>query len=169
MYTDYPGDCSCIDCTHIDNAFLLLNNYIGAIGSNNVLVNDLDVTLSNSTHTFYPLVTTDEAQTVDRKNTIEFIILHFPKRNSNYTVTVSPFSISRTQPYALIISGEVGKFEVMSATYSVKKGLSETAKTTMLSMAFLACCLTACVCWIAFAHPERRATINQAKDFNYIT
>lgn len=141
----------------------------GTIGSNTILVNDLDITLSNATHTFRPLVTTDKAHTVDRKNTIELIVLHFPKRNSNYTVTVSPYSVSHTQPYALVISGEVGEFEgVLTATSSVNKGLSKNARTTILVMAFLACCLTTCVCWIAFANPERRATINQAKDFNYV-
>ena len=141
----------------------------GALGTNNVLVNDLDLTISNETHTFHPLVTTDTSGTVDRLNNIEFIMLNQPRRNTNYTVTVSAHSLSRTQPYALVMSGEVGEFEfVGNLGYETKKGLSEQARTTMLVMFFLSCCLTACVCWIGYANPERRQTINHAKDFGHV-
>ena len=131
-----------------------------------MLVNDLDLMLSNATHEFGPLVTTDVEGRYDRKNTVEFVVLHHAKRNSNYTVTITGHSISYTQPYALVISGEIGEFDYMpKSLYPTAKGLSKTAKTTMFTMLCLSCFLTACVVWIGFANPERRSAINKAKDY----
>lgn len=47
---------------------------------------------------------------------MEVIILYNPMPNATYTVTVTPHSVSITQPYALIISGEIGEF-----SYTPKK------------------------------------------------
>jgi hypothetical protein len=85
---------------------MFVQDYFGTVGSAVALVNNLNVKLSNLTHTFHPLTTTPSRPT-DNLNNLEVIILHNPSPNSTYTVTISATSLSIAQPYSLVISGEV--------------------------------------------------------------
>ncbi|CAE7659611.1 tagC [Symbiodinium microadriaticum] len=78
-----------------------------ASGASTPLANDLDIELTNATHTFYPLVTNQDGK-YDRLNPLEMIILENPEPNSTYTVTVTAYSMTTAQSYALVITGEVG-------------------------------------------------------------
>lgn len=73
------------------------------------MINDLDLKLSDGINTYYPIVTNSEGK-YDRLNNVEVIILFNPPANTTFTVTVTGHSLSTTQPYALIISGEVGAY-----------------------------------------------------------
>jgi hypothetical protein len=99
----------------------------------NVLINDLDIELSNGTHAFYPIVTDTDGK-YDRINNMEVIVLYNPMPNTTYTVTVTPHSVSVTQPYALIISGEVGEF-----AYSKKKDPLLVIIAAVLVLIFSGC------------------------------
>mmetsp|Transcript_7504 Transcript_7504/g.11144 ORF Transcript_7504/g.11144 Transcript_7504/m.11144 type:complete len:795 (-) Transcript_7504:176-2560(-) len=143
---------------------LSYTDYFGTVGASNALVNDLDLTVSNDTHTFYPLVTNSGGQ-FDRRNNHEFVIIEYPARNASYTVTVTGHSLSRTQPYALVISGEIGEYEYEIDKSEQVSGLSDTARIIIGTMAGFAFCFTACVFWIAFASPTRRVVIREAKEF----
>lgn len=134
---------------------------IGSVGAINALINDLDLQLSNSTHTFYPLITNDATKHFDRKNNLEFIILHYPEKNSTYTVTVTPKTILRTQPYSLVITGEVGQYPITVYEPVVDSGLTRLVKLFIIVAASVTCCLTIFVYWIGFAHPVRREKIRQ--------
>eukprot|EP00602_Paraphysomonas_sp_CaronLab_P004823 CAMPEP_0185022698 /NCGR_PEP_ID=MMETSP1103-20130426/5407_1 /TAXON_ID=36769 /ORGANISM="Paraphysomonas bandaiensis, Strain Caron Lab Isolate" /LENGTH=632 /DNA_ID=CAMNT_0027554897 /DNA_START=589 /DNA_END=2487 /DNA_ORIENTATION=- len=90
---------------------LTYTDYPGTFGSTNALINDLDIELSNSTHNFYPIVTNSDDM-YDRKNNLEVIVLHNPAPGGLYTVKVTPVSVVMgPQPYALVLSGEVGQHE----------------------------------------------------------
>lgn len=143
---------------------LAYTDYFGSVGSTNALINDLDLQLSNSTHVFYPLVTNDATRRFDRKNNLEFIILNYPKRNSTYTVTVTPRTISRTQPYSIIITGEIGQFPTTSDESTVNSGLTPLAKLFITIASCVTFCFTLCVIWIGFANPGRREKIRLMYD-----
>jgi len=89
---------------------LAYTDFYGTVGAAKALVNDLDLRLFNDTHSFYPMITNEDGK-YDRINNVEVIVLSRPARNATYTVTVTPHSISRTQPYALVITGEIGRID----------------------------------------------------------
>lgn len=146
----------------------------GTVGSSNILIHNLDVTLSNATHTFYPMVQNNGNR--DTKNNLEVIVLYTPVRNANYTVTVSSDTIIGNQPYALIISGifrcdmywkrdnanTLGN--MVGYNYTVPKdknskgdvGLSDQAKIAIAVMTILAFTLIACVYWIGFHNSKQK-------------
>ncbi|CAE7515171.1 tagC [Symbiodinium microadriaticum] len=88
---------------------LAYTDYYAVAGAANVMINDLDLMMTDGTDTYYPVITNLDGK-YDRLNNVEAIILFNPPANTTFTVTVTGHSISTTQPYALIISGEVGQF-----------------------------------------------------------
>ena len=47
-----------------------------SLGSSNLLINDLDITITNNTHTFYPYSSSTSSKShIDRLNPLEIIIL----------------------------------------------------------------------------------------------
>ena len=137
---------------------------IGSVGATNALINDLDLQLSNSTHIFYPLITNDATKRFDRKNNLEFIILHYPERNSTYTVTVTPKTILKTQPYAIIITGEVGQYPITIGYTEISSGLTPLAKLFITIATCVTFCFTLFVFWIGFANPTRRKKVQMLYD-----
>jgi hypothetical protein len=130
-------------------------------------VNDLDLSVTNGTYLWSPLVTNANEfdRSYDIKNNFEFIYLNSLKPNTNYTVTVSARSLSRTQPYALVISGEIGYYTYHDSTGNgVSSGLSHTARILVILACCLTCCLTSVVLYAGFVNPARRRRINNAKE-----
>jgi len=78
----------------------------GSPGTSAVNVNDLDLTVSNDTDTFYPYFPGDTD-----KNTVEVIDILNPAPNSTYTVKVTAVSVVGTQTYALVVTGRVTEFD----------------------------------------------------------
>jgi hypothetical protein len=138
------------------------------VGSSKNLINDLDLSVTNSTFLWSPLVTNaDEfGRSYDLKNNLEFISLPMEslKPNTNYTVTVRARSLSRPQPYSLVLSGEIGYFIYHDATSGVSSGLSHTARVLVIVACCLTCCLTSLVLYVGFVNPARRERINNAKE-----
>ncbi len=105
------------------------------------MINDLDITLSNSTHTFYPIVRNSQNK-FDRLNNVEVITLDSPVPNSTYVVTVSAYSLSKTQPYALVMTGNIGHYP-----YSPPKiDYTLYIVAALLIMILLVTCGLVCVC-----------------------
>jgi hypothetical protein len=74
-------------------------------------MNDLDLTLSDGLDIFYPLPVSSasaNSSSNDRLNPVEIIRLDSPARDTVYTVTVSAHRLLVAQPYALVISGNLG-------------------------------------------------------------
>jgi hypothetical protein len=121
----------------------------------------------NKTHTFTPLVTNavdpTTNQRYDRYNNLEFITIH-PCSKCSYSVIVKARSLSRTQPYSLVITGEVGKYTYSDSYNGVSTGLTQRARIAVIVATVLAFCLTICVTWIAFGRPVRRRRINEVKE-----
>jgi hypothetical protein len=85
-----------------------------ALGSSIPLVNDLDLTVSNGTHVFYPYSPyTDTHQQVDRLNNVELILLPTPLTNITYTITVTAYQLSTDQSYALVMTGDIARTVLM--------------------------------------------------------
>jgi hypothetical protein len=130
-------------------------------------VNDLDIIVVNKTHTFTPLVTNAldpvTNQRYDRYNNLEFISIH-PCSQCSYSVIVKARSLSRAQPYSLVITGEVGKYTYSESYNGVTSGLTQRARIAVITATCAAFCLTICVMWIAFGRPVRRRRINEVKE-----
>lgn len=130
-------------------------------------MNDLDLIVVNSTHRFSPLVTNavDSSDNTrrDRSNNLEFIMIPACSECS-YSVIVRARSLSRAQPYSLVITGEVGKYTYSDTYKGVSSGLTQRAKIAVAVATILAFCLTICVTWIAFGRPVRRRKINEVKE-----
>jgi hypothetical protein len=112
-------------------------DYYGTAGSNNPLINDLDVELSDGANTYYPVVTTDTTGKYDRKNNLEVVLLFDPPANTSFTVKVTAHAVSITQPYALIISGEVGEFYYKNPD----NNFVVVVLGVLLTVIFVACCV----------------------------
>lgn len=71
-------------------------------------MNDLDISISNETHIFYPYsFSSTSHQHIDRLNPVEVIIISHPSYNSTYQVTVTASKLVTQQPYALVITGNI--------------------------------------------------------------
>jgi hypothetical protein len=71
-------------------------------------VNDLDITVSNETHIFYPYsYSSNSRQHRDRLNPVEVILIPIPSFNSTYQVTVTASRLTTQQSYALVITGNI--------------------------------------------------------------
>jgi hypothetical protein len=106
-------------------------------------------------------------QSYDIKNNLELISLDLIldlKPNTNYSVTVRARSLAVPQPYALVITGEVGEFLYSDSSNTVSSGLSHTAKVLIIVASVLTFTLTSLVLYIGFMNPARRRRINQAKE-----
>lgn len=79
-------------------------------------------------------------------------------------MTVKARSISRAQPYSLVITGQVGQYTYSDKYNGVDSGLTQKAKIFVLVAAILAFCFTICVIWLAFGRAARRNRINQAME-----
>ena len=148
-------------------AYFCLFFFLGTIGSTRALVNDLDLIVRNKTHIFTPLVTNAvdpiTNQRYDRVNNLEFISIH-PCPKCTYSVIVKARSLSRTQPYSLVITGDVGKYTYSDSYSGVTSGLTQRARIAVIVATITAFCLTICVIWIAFGRPVRRRRINEIKE-----
>jgi hypothetical protein len=126
-------------------------------------VNDLDVFVTGN-QSYYPLTAkTDTVPPSDRINNLEFISFT-PCPGCSYTVTVRARLLSRTQPYSLVITGDVGKFTYSDSYKGVTSGLTQRAKIAVIVATLSAFCLTVCVFWLAFGRPVRRRRINEVKE-----
>lgn len=143
-------------------------DYYGTVGSTKILINDLDLSITNGTYTWYPLVTNanEGNKKYDLKNNLEFIYLPLDEIESNtsYTVTVTARTISRTQPYSIVISGEVSEFIYDSSYSNIDSGLSKTARILIIIACVVTFCWTGLIVWIAFLRPTRRKRIQFAKE-----
>jgi hypothetical protein len=163
-YTDYYGAMT-ISVSPLASSPLSvsLSLSIGTVGSTRALVNDLDVFVTGN-QTYYPLTAkSDTTPPSDRINNLEFITFT-PCPGCSYTVTVRAKSLSRAQPYSLVITGDVGKFTYSDSYKGVTTGLTQKAKIAVIVAAILAFCLTICVFWLAFGRPVRRRRINEVKE-----
>lgn len=139
---------------------------VGTMGTSRNLINDLDLHVTDGTQRWEPMVTNIEelGRKYDIKNNLEFIYLDSLTPNTNYTVVVTARSISRTQPYALVLNGEIEHYSYTDSNSGVASGLSRTAKILVI----IACCVTFCftglVLYIGFVNPRRRTRINNAKE-----
>ena len=129
-------------------------------------MNDLDLSVTDGTSLWSPLVTNaaEFDRRYDIRNNLEFIHLDSLSPNTNYTVTVRARSLSRPQPYALVISGEIGYYTYEDSGSGVSSGLSRTARILVILACCLTCCLTCLVWYIGFGSPTRRRRINNAKE-----
>lgn len=111
------------------------------------------------------MITNDGFGRADRKNNLECIVLHYPRPNGNYTVTVTARSISRTQPYALVITGQIGRFPVSSFEDIYDSGLTPLARLLVIIACGVTCCFVPFVFWIGFANPQRRKRIKEQRQW----
>lgn len=109
-------------------------------GSSTVLLNDLDITLSDSINTYYPDVSNSNSH-YDRLNPVEIIRLSTPSRNTTYTVTVSAHILVKTQPYAIVISGNLGKYPYTPP----ERDYTMYILAGLLMMGLLTSCVLCCV------------------------
>lgn len=122
--------------------------------------------MTDGTQIWSPMVTNVEelGRRYDIKNNLEFIYLDSLTPNTNYTVTIKARSLSRSQPYALVLSGEIGDYAYTDYNSGVTSGLSRTARILVI----VACCVTFCftglVLYIGFVNPKRRQRIQNAKE-----
>lgn len=79
-------------------------------------------------------------------------------------MTVKARSISRSQPYSLVITGQVGQYTYKDEYKGIDSGLTQKARIFVLVAAILAFCFTACVIWLAFGRAARRHRINEVKE-----
>jgi hypothetical protein len=136
---------------------LAYTDFCGSTGTVSTLYNDLDIELYNATHSFYPLITNSDGK-YDRKNPLELIVVENPKRGGVYTLKVSAYSISVSpQPYALVITGEVGQYNYDETEVVVTSGLTQKAKIAIAVMTILACILISCVLFIGSFNAKRKA------------
>lgn len=127
-------------------------------GSTTILLNDLDITLTDQdSNTFYPLATSssNSGSQHDRLNPVEIIRLPSPRRNSTYTLKVSAHRLVTTQPYALIISGNIGQFPYTPPD----RDYTMYILAGILMMSLITCCVLGCVYLIT----KRDANKDQAK------
>lgn len=136
-------------------ATLAYTDYPGPVGSGAALINDLDLKITSG-GTTYAAVRED-----DRKNNVEMVKLENPVAGQTYTVEVSCHSLSYSQPYALVLTGENGKVAVPHSE-DLDLGLSNLAITAIAVMSGITCCLTLCVYWIAYGSSKRKATLKEA-------
>jgi hypothetical protein len=149
-------------------SLLCLNTLlIGTVGSAKPLVNDLDLTVSNQTHTLYSLTSTLTGSfRSDTKNTVEMIVIHNPMPNTAYNVTVSYSkaaggAVSKTQPYALVVTGEISEYQYSDKSDMVASGLSQKAKIAVGVASGCALFLTLCVCWLVYCTSTRKRKIKE--------
>jgi hypothetical protein len=114
---------------------------------------------------FYPVVTNDASGRYDRKNNLECILLSYPEPNSTYIVTVTPRSISKTQPYALVITGEVGQYPSSTSQTLITSGLTPMARLFVIVAVCVTCCFTSLVLWVGFANPARRRKLREQEEW----
>jgi hypothetical protein len=127
-------------------------------GATTVLLNDLDITLTDQdSNTFYPLVVSNSntESEHDRLNPVEIIRLSSPRRNATYTLTVSAHSLVTTQPYALIISGNIGQYPYTPP----KRDYTMYILAGILLMSLITCCVLGCVYFMT----KRNANKDQTK------
>ena len=92
----------------------------GVAGSGKVLVNDLDVSVTvqdgsyGSIVTYLPIPNSANS----RIDNVEVIIIPNPRASTNYTITVSAYSLSCKQPFALVVTGHVSSYNMTEATPS---------------------------------------------------
>lgn len=99
-----------------------------ALGSSIPLVNDLDLTVSNGTHNFYPYTPyTPTYQQIDRLNNVEVILIRNPLPNTTYTITVSAYQLSTEQSYALVMTGD------LAATVLIKRASFPSNSSSLLT------------------------------------
>ena len=77
----------------------------GVAGSAKPLINDLDVSVIQQSNNERYLPLPNNANS--RIDNVEMIIISDPVPYTNYTVTVTAYSLSTVQPYALVITGNV--------------------------------------------------------------
>lgn len=142
-------------------ATLVWTDYPGSVGSSNPLVNDLDIRIYNSTTSF------DAVRVNDRRNNAEMVVLENPSPGGEYIVEIKCISMSVTQPYALVLTGENGKIYIPPDS-GLDLGLSNLALTAIGVMCAITCCLTVCVYWIAYGSSNRKAKRKEA-DAQYAT
>lgn len=87
-----------------------------------------------------------------------------PCQKCSYSVVVRARSLSRAQPYSLVITGEVGKYTYSDSYNGIKSGLTQRAKIAVAVATILAFCLTVCVFWLAFGRSVRRRRIKEVKE-----
>lgn len=110
-------------------------------GSSTVLLNDLDVTLSDSTNVYYPEISNSNSN-FDRLNPVEIIRLSSPSRNTTYKVTISAHILVKTQPYALVISGNIGQHPFTPP----ERDYTMYILAGILMMGLITGCVLLCVC-----------------------
>eukprot|EP00603_Paraphysomonas_imperforata_P002933 CAMPEP_0114421804 /NCGR_PEP_ID=MMETSP0103-20121206/5276_1 /TAXON_ID=37642 ORGANISM="Paraphysomonas imperforata, Strain PA2" /NCGR_SAMPLE_ID=MMETSP0103 /ASSEMBLY_ACC=CAM_ASM_000201 /LENGTH=875 /DNA_ID=CAMNT_0001590355 /DNA_START=80 /DNA_END=2707 /DNA_ORIENTATION=+ len=137
-------------------ATLAWTDYPGTVGSSNILVNDFDIRIYDSTGTNH-----DAVRVSDRKNNVEMVKIENPEAGREYTVEIKCISLSVAQPYALVLTGENGKVDVPPED-ELDLGLSQLAITAISVMSGITCCLTICVYWIAYGSSKRKAMLKQA-------
>ena len=136
-------------------ATLVWTDVPGSVGSSSVLVNDLDLSITDGSTTY------DAVRPNDRTNNVEMVKLENPVAGGSYTVQVSCHSLSAVQPYALVLTGENGKLDV-PVEPGLDLGLSQRAIIAISVMAAVTCCLTVCVYWIAYGNSSRRKLVKDA-------
>lgn len=101
-----------------------------SLGASNLLVNDLDLTITNSTHTFYPYTSYSTTKShIDHLNTLEIVILENPIPDSIYFINIRGYKISSKQSYSLVITGEI------ETPTNVKNANFKNESTSFLSTA----------------------------------
>jgi hypothetical protein len=124
-------------------------------GATTVLLNDLDITLTDesSKTNIYPLVVSSSNSNSqqqqqqgehDHINPVEIIRLTSPTRNTTYTLTVSAHKLVTTQPYALIISGNIGQYPYSPP----QRDYTMYLLAGLLMMTLITCCILGCVYWM---------------------
>jgi len=90
---------------------LVYTDYPAVAGTVKALVNDLDIVLTNGSHSWYSLQSAVNAAVSDipsdNTNNVEVIVLPQPYIHCNYTLTVHARSLSHTQPYALVMTSHI--------------------------------------------------------------
>eukprot|EP00602_Paraphysomonas_sp_CaronLab_P004064 CAMPEP_0185022178 /NCGR_PEP_ID=MMETSP1103-20130426/4903_1 /TAXON_ID=36769 /ORGANISM="Paraphysomonas bandaiensis, Strain Caron Lab Isolate" /LENGTH=783 /DNA_ID=CAMNT_0027554141 /DNA_START=309 /DNA_END=2660 /DNA_ORIENTATION=+ len=98
---------------------LAYTDEIGTVGASVILVNDLTLRVYSPTETLFPLNNDDSDI-----NNVEMVVIDSPLPNTTYVVEVSATSLSSSQPYAIVISGEVVEAQVNKTSDSTHNSSS---------------------------------------------
>lgn len=140
------------------NYLSVYTDFPAAAQAKTILVNDLDISVSNGSHVWYSLHATKEASASatkppsDRINNVEVIVVPSPSVDSIYTLTVTAKTLQVTQPYALVATSSLApiKFVPQSKFRNVVKqdaGLSLKARAVIAGLISVAALLLFYALW----------------------
>ena len=128
-----------------------------AVSANIVLVNNIDIILSNGSHVWHSMHANKDPQAAasrapnDRLNNLEVIIVAAPILGSNYTLRVVATSLQAPQPYAIVATSSLVPvnytFQSIGSREKPDTGLTIVARAVIAAMISIAALLLFYALW----------------------